>query len=385
MPNVADPVQAMRDALEHPLDYPALRLALTPEDHIAIVVDESIPQLDRLLVPLLEHITQAQVQPEAITLICPPPSGGQAWLDELPDVFQDVKVEVHQPGDRRKLAYLATTKADRRVYLNRTFVDADQTVVLTRRSYDPLVGYAGGATALYPWLSDQATLDEYRTEFDREPPGVEAWPVQEEANEVAWLSGAPFFVQVIDGDGDGIARILAGPRESSGAVQKMLDDRWRIEVGQLADVVLASITGSHFAPRPTSGEGPGVRGPTIEDMARALFAAARVVKPGGSIVLLTDLTPTLGPSFERFRQHDDPALALRLVTEEKPSDLAAGFMWATAAEQAKLYLLSGLAPDVAEELYTIPLQHPGQAQRLLTEHATCVLLPDAHKTLAVLR
>src|SRR5438067_6487297 len=79
--NLADPVQAMRDVLEHPLNYPALRLALTPDDHVAIVVDEGIPHLASLLVPLLEHLRQAQVQPDAVTLICPPPSSEQGWLD----------------------------------------------------------------------------------------------------------------------------------------------------------------------------------------------------------------------------------------------------------------------------------------------------------------
>src|SRR5437870_7801026 len=84
-PDLADPVAAVREALEHPLDYPALRLALTPDDHVAIVVDEGIPHLASLLVPLLEHIQQAHVQPDKVTLICPPPSAGQPWLDDLPD------------------------------------------------------------------------------------------------------------------------------------------------------------------------------------------------------------------------------------------------------------------------------------------------------------
>src|SRR4051794_8714607 len=88
VPNLATPALAMRDALEHPLDYPALRLALTPDDHVAIVVDEGIPHLAELLVPLLEHVRRAHVQAEAITLVCLPPSTGQPWLDELPDEFQ---------------------------------------------------------------------------------------------------------------------------------------------------------------------------------------------------------------------------------------------------------------------------------------------------------
>src|SRR5437870_10930791 len=73
-PDLVDPVSAVRDALEHPLDYPALRLALTPDDHVAIVVDEGIPHLASLLVPVVEHIRQAHVQQGAITLVCQSPS-----------------------------------------------------------------------------------------------------------------------------------------------------------------------------------------------------------------------------------------------------------------------------------------------------------------------
>jgi nickel-dependent lactate racemase len=371
-PNLVDPVKAMSDALEHPLDYPALRLALTPDDRVAIVVDEGIPHLAELLVPLLQHIGQANVRPDAITLICTPPSSGQAWLGDLPDEFQGVHIEVHQPNDRKKLAYLATTKQDRRVYLNRSAVDADQLVLLTRRSYDPLVGYGGAETALFPGLCDEAAAEEFATQLDSEPPDAEPWPIQAEAREAAWLLGTPFFVQVIPGAGDAIAHILAGPLESSGAGQRLLDARWRVEFEQPADVVVAGVTGDPARL-------------TIDDLARAFFAAARIVKPGGSIVLLSEIAPALGPAFDLFRRHDDPAFVQNLLLEEKPRDLAAGYMWATAANQAKLYLLSGLTGDLAEELFVIPLQHAEETQKLLTEQATCVLLPDAHKALAVLR
>jgi nickel-dependent lactate racemase len=364
-PNLADPVQAMRDALEHPLDYPALRLALTPDDHVAIVVDEGIPHLATLLVPLLEHIRQAHVQPEAVTLICPPPSSEQAWLDELPDDFQDVKIEVHQPNDRKKLAYLATTTSDRRVYLNRTAVDADQLILLTRRRYDPRVGYAGAELDLYPGLCGEATAAEIRAELDNEGTETEPSALQAEAREVSWLLGAPFFVQVIEGDGAGFAHILAGPRESSAAGERSLDARWRVEFDQLADVVFASITG-------------GSAQQSVDDLARAFFAASHIVKPGGSIVLLSEISPTLGPEFTLIREHDDPSLLPPLL-----ADHGAAYLWATAANQARLYLLSGLANELAEELFTIPLQNAEQARKLLTERTTVALLPDAHKTLTV--
>ena len=73
VPPIMDRPVAVRAALETPLGFPALRRALTPDDHVTIVVDESLPHLAELVIPLLEHITAAAVHPEAITLLCAPP------------------------------------------------------------------------------------------------------------------------------------------------------------------------------------------------------------------------------------------------------------------------------------------------------------------------
>ena len=150
----------------------------------------------------------------------------------------------------------------------------------------------------------------------------------------------------------------------------MLDARWRITVDRPADVVVVGLGGD---PSRVSAD----------DIARAFFAAARVVNPGGRIVVLTDANPTLGSSFAILRQHDDLGTALRLLLKERPADLPAGFMWGTAARTARLYLLSGLPGDVAEELFTTPLQHAAEVQKLVGGDASCLFLPDAHKTLAL--
>jgi len=130
---LADPAAAVRAALETPHGYPALRRALTPDDHVTIVVDEQLPHLAELLVPLLEHIASAGVTPETTTLLCPPSSSRQSWIEDLPDAFQEVHVEIADPGERRRMAYLATTHKGKRLYLNRTLVEADQIVVLSGR------------------------------------------------------------------------------------------------------------------------------------------------------------------------------------------------------------------------------------------------------------
>jgi nickel-dependent lactate racemase len=367
---ISDVPAAVRHAVEAPLRFPALRRALTPDDHVAIAVDEDLPCLTQLLVPLLEHIRSAGVAPAAITLVCQAPSTGQPWALDLPDEFQDIQVEVHQPGERRKLSYLATTRQGRRIYLNRSIVDADQLILLSGRRFDPRFGISGAEVALFPGLSDEATLQEFVGKLSLDAPGTAPWAARAEAAEVAWLLGAPFLVQIIEGSDGAVLHVLGGTIESSAEGQRLLEANWRVEVDRPADVVIAGIGGD------------GERH-TFADLATAFYNAARVVKPGGRIVLLTDAKPELGRAAEIFRQAEEPREALKVLLQEKPVDLIAGFLWANAADKAKLYLLSRLPAETVEEMFAIPLEHAEQAARLLAG-ATCLILPDAHKTLAVL-
>ena len=118
-----------------------------------------MPHLGKLLTPLLEHIASAGVAAEAITLLTAAPAADQSWLDDLPEAFEEVRVEAHDPKDRKRLAYLAMTRAGQRLYLNRSAVDADQLIALGRPDAEPLL-WRGGAGMLYPALSDEATREE---------------------------------------------------------------------------------------------------------------------------------------------------------------------------------------------------------------------------------
>ncbi len=368
-PPLADPAGAVRDALEKPNDFPALRRALTPDDHVAVVVDPGLPRLTEILPPVLAHIAQARVTPEAITLVTPPADDMPAWHELLPADFSAVKVEIHDPTDRKRLSYLATTKHGRRLYLNRVAVDADQLVVLARSTYDPLLGYGGAEGAIYPALADEATRQEMCDKLSLAAPGKTAWPARQEAIEVAWLLGAPFLIQVVPGSGEEIAHVVAGMAKTVHESQRLHDTRWRRAVSQPADVVIASINGSSH--------------PSFADLARALACAARVVKPQGRIVLLSQAEPTLGVGAELLRQADSPENALTLLKKQKPIDIAAAFQWASSVRRASVYLLSRLAPETAEDLFTTPLESAGQVQRLVRDENSLLYLPDADKAMVV--
>jgi nickel-dependent lactate racemase len=223
---------------------------------------------------------------------------------------------------------------------------------------------------VYPALADEATRQEMCGRLSLAVPKSKPWPVRAEAAEVAWLLGAPFMVQVIQGSGAGIVHVVGGLANTSAEGQRLLNARWRKSVDETADVVIAAVAGD-----PSEQD--------FGDLASALTCAGRVVKPQGRIVLLSAADPELGTGAEMVRQSTDPEQALAVLRQQTPPDMAAAFQWATAVQRASVYLLSGLPDETAEELFTTPLEHAGQVQRLLDSDGTCLFLADAHKSLAV--
>src|SRR5579883_701159 len=136
-----DVIPAVRDALERPREFPPLAQMIVPGDRVTVAFDAGIPQPREVLDGLVEVLGRAGVVPENLTVVAPaPPMTGSGEPGAPLD-----RVEVHDPDDRARIAYLASTKEGRRVYLNRSLTDADVVVPVGLMRYDPEVGYRG------PW------------------------------------------------------------------------------------------------------------------------------------------------------------------------------------------------------------------------------------------
>src|SRR5262249_4686389 len=149
--------------------------------------------------------------------------------------------------------------------------------------YDPVTGYSGAEAAIYPALADEKTRADIYGRAPLEVAGEASAPACQEAAEVAWLLGAPFLVQIIEGAGDTIAHVVGGSLESSQEGRRLRDVGGRWTVDRPAEVVVAGVSGD----------------PSRQDfatLANALACAARVVQSGGRIILLTQNTPQLGPA-----------------------------------------------------------------------------------------
>jgi hypothetical protein len=149
-----------------------------------------------------------------------------------------------------------------------------------------------------------------------------------------------------------------------------LDQWWRASAVEPTDLVIANISGDPARHN-------------IGDMARALGNASRIVRPDGVIALLCAVNPHLGDGFQQMLTIDEPSEARRVLKNAPPPDWPACYQWLKAVRKAHVYLLSGLPATTAEGLFTTPVQHPRQVQRLIDAGGTCLILPDAHNLLAV--
>ncbi len=369
---IANPRAAIRGAMEHPLRFGhPLRRAMTPDDRVALVIDEHLPHLGEMVAGVLEYLASAGIGSDMVTILTPSGGGSSDWIEELPDEFADVRTEAHQHGDRKQLSYLATSKAGRRIYMNRTLVDADQIVSISGRRYDPLLGYAGGEASLYPLFSDHDTRRAMSVRLTMKAATSAVTEVRAEAAEIAWLLGSPIFIQVIEGSGDDIAGICAGLSDTSGDGVKLLDERWRYTIPAPADVVVTGLAGRSARH-------------DFATLARAVTAMSRAVKPDGIIIVLSEAEPQFGEGMELLRQCDDYTTALNLLGEVKPVDLPTAFQWVSAASHTRIYLASGLKPEWVEEIFATPILSPGEVQRLLDQGGSCLVLPDADKCQVVI-
>lgn len=351
------------NALERPRDYPPLRQAVVPGDQVVIAFDPEVPDASAVLAAARQVLQEAGVEPNAITVLSP------AATDEpLPP---GVTLQVHDPDDRTHLAYLATTKDGHRVYLNRWITDADFVLPIGRLSYDPVLGYRGPWSAIFPDLADADARRALRAQVSDERPDPEQpRPALSASVEVSWLLGSQFHLGLLGGV-SGLAEVVAG-LESSVRDQgvRALERLWSFETTSRADLVVAGI-------------GRPGRATSIEELAEGLTTASRLVQRGGKIVALSRAEGTFGPAVQRLFGADDPrggATALR--GHETDVDYPAAQQLARVLAWADVYLLSALPTDEVEDLSIIALERPEEARRLVAAARSCIVLSQAERTRA---
>ena len=364
--------ERLRAALESPLDFPPLEQSVIPDDRVVLALDRDVPEAPRLIAAVWERLASRDIRPDQVTILLPADAAAGQVSDPrslLPAAIRSqVSWEVHEatPEEAGELHYLATTAAGERIYLSGTLLDAEVVISIGRIGFDPLLGFRGTNSVFYPGFSTIEAVKRAHGQGHSELGSEDQRPLRQLVDEVGWLLGTPFTLQVIPAAGGGLSELLAGSIDSvyrKGC--ERLVERWTVRLPERVDTVVVAVDAD------AGGHG-------WTQVAAALSVARRLVLRDGRIIVLSQLSEAPGEGIERLRLAEEPRDAFRPLRQTGPADLVAATQFSQAVDWARVYLLSGLDSDLVEDLFCVPVESAAEVTRLLSaDDEQCVFVGSA--------
>jgi nickel-dependent lactate racemase len=283
VPGLADERQAVRASLDSPINAAPLREWVGPKDRVCIVftdITRATPN-ERLIPWLLEYL--AELPPSNITLLNALGThrpNTPAELEQMltPEVVQKFTVLNHEPKNAHELMCVGTTQDGTPALLNRHFVEATVRIVTGFIEPHFFAGYSGGPKGIMPGVAGLETvLSNHGTKNIGDPNatfGITCGnPIWEEMRKIALRPGASFLLNVTLNDQRQITGVFAGDLIAAHqAGCEFVKKSAMQKVAAPFDIVLTTNSGYPL----DQNLYQGVKG---------MSAAARVLKPGGTVIL----------------------------------------------------------------------------------------------------
>ncbi|MBV8357497.1 MAG: nickel-dependent lactate racemase [Deltaproteobacteria bacterium] len=282
LPAIDNPHAALIAALRAPTERLPLRDIVRPGQKIAIsVCDITRPQpRQAMLRAILEEMHG--INPHDLTILIATGTHRTNTSAEIErmlgyNIFANSTVINHDSRDDLSLAYLGDTKTGAPIYLNRKWLAAD--VRITTGFVEPhfFAGFSGGAKMVAPGLAGLKTVlmlhDAKRIGSPKATWGaIDGNPVQDDIREIARTTGVTFSIDVTLNRDQSITAVFAGELFAEHGQACMFSKKSVMcPVDSAFDVVLTTNSGYPLDQN-------------LYQAVKGMSAAAKVVKPGGTIV-----------------------------------------------------------------------------------------------------
>jgi nickel-dependent lactate racemase len=309
-----NPLAALKEALQRPIDSPPLRQLARPGSKVAIsVCDITRAQPRKVMLRAILEELEGTVSPEDLTILIATgthrgntPSEIERMLGA--DILNRYRVVNHVARDPSTLVDLGVMGRGVPVSLNREWIAAD--LRITTGFVEPhfFAGFSGGPKMVAPGLAGIETVltlhDASRIGHPMATWGVtEGNPVHDDVRAIAAATGVGFALDVV----------LNGDQEISAVFGGELFSMHRAACAMAREVAMQAVD-RPFDVVVTSNSGYPLD-QNLYQLVKGLSAAARVVKPGGLIICVgecRDGIPDHGSYAEilRSRKSIDEILAL---------------------------------------------------------------------------
>lgn len=368
--------EAIRNSLSSPVRLPTLDQALVPGDRVVIALERHTPAAASIIAEVWPWLARRSIDPGQVIILQPADVDSHTLADprsELPEAVQaEIQWKTHDPTDENSCAYVATTSAGERIYLARDIVEADFVLPVGITGFDPLLGYRGTHSVLYPGLSTVEAMAKTVGQGHRELAPRDSRPLRQLVDEIAWLMGLQFSIQVVPGAGEGIVEVRAGNSDAVfNQCCQIVDDHWMIALPERVETIVVAV------PQDSSGHG-------WKQIGQALATARQLVESGGRIVVLSEISEEPGEGLSLLKTCEEPLDALQPLRQSRPQDLSVASQVAGATDWARVYLLSNLDSDLVEDLFMFPLESRREVERIVSSSESCALIGAAQCTFGMI-
>jgi len=392
-PALEDAPGALASALRAPLGRPPLGQIVRSGQRVAIsVCDVTRAQPRReMLEAIFDELPQ--VPPEAVTILIATGTHRTNTAAEVermlgPVIASRYCVINHDSRDASSLVPVGTTSTGVPVLMNRAFIDAD--VRITTGFVEPhfFAGFSGGPKMVAPGLAGLETVlvlhDAVRIAHPNATWGItEGNPIHDDVREIARMVGVDFAVDVTLNREQRITQVFAGDlfaehRAACAAAKQNVMQA----VDAPFDVVLTTNSGFPLDQN-------------LYQAVKGMSAAAKIVKPGGTIVCAAecrDGLPSHGSYGEVLASQPSPEKLLAMITAPGYSVPDQWQVQIQAQVQLKAKVLvkaSGLTPEALRAAHFEPIEDVAaavcSALRAAGPGATLCVLPQGPQTIPYLR
>jgi lactate racemase len=392
-PAVADSHAALLAALRAPTGSRPVRELVRGGQKVAIsVCDVTRAQPRReTLEALIEELPQ--VRPEDVTILIATGTHRTNTPAELEkmlgvDIARRYRVVNHDSRDNASLEYFGKTSTGVPIHLNREWLAAD--VRITTGFVEPhfFAGFSGGPKMVAPGLAGLETVlilhDARRIGHPNATWGVtEGNPIHDDVREIAKMVGVHFAVDVTLNRDQKITAVFAGDlfAEHRAACQAAKRDAMQA-VEAPFDVVLTTNSGFPLDQN-------------LYQAVKGMSAAAKVVKPGGTIVCAAecrDGLPSHGSYGQVLASQPSPEKLLAMINSPGYSvpDQWQVQIQAQIQMKAKVFVKTrGLEPEAIRAAHFHPTDNVMEtvcgALQAAGRDATLCVLPQGPQTIPYLR
>lgn len=293
-----DPQKEVENALDAPIDFPALSEFVNPGESVCILVNDStrVAKSEVFLPVLLEKLLEAGVYEKDIFLVFTNGAHRLMSKEEMTSlVGEEVAARVPMYNHDCKndnMIYLGKTSFDTPVYINKRVYDADKRILTGSVVYHFFAGFGGGRKALVPGVSSHETIQANHSMMLSESAilgNIKTNPVHLDQVEGASMLGNNFLLNVILNDKKEFLNVFAG--DMIAAHKKACDyvkEVYGVKINEPGDMVIASCGGY---PKDIN----------LYQAQKTLENALQGVKEGGQLILVAECSEGMGSSvFEEW-------------------------------------------------------------------------------------